>query len=123
MEEIRNILEESLHIDFIQATISNPKTKGGVTKIKVRPVMVKGELLFQCETFENNQAFHKNYKREDAVLYLAEIMERFKQMQLETKQNQYTVLVSKKGKVTVKKKKQQTGCVKQVDLSHNRSKQ
>ena len=42
MEEIRNILEESLHIDFIQATISNPKTKGGVTKIKVRPVMVKG---------------------------------------------------------------------------------
>ncbi len=122
MEEIRNILEESLHIDFIQATISNPKTKGGVTKIKVRPVMVKGELLFQCETFENNQAFHKNYKREEAILYLAEIMEQFKQMQLETKQNQYTVLVSKKGKVTVKKK-QQTGCVKQVDLSHNRSKQ
>ena len=122
MEEIRNILEESLHIDFIQATISNPKTKGGVTKIKVRPVMVKGELLFQCETFENNQAFHKNYKREEAVLYLTEIMEQFKQMQLETKQNQYTVLVSKKGKVTVKKK-QQTGCVKQVDLSHNRSKQ
>ena len=36
MEEIRRILEESLHIDFIQATISNPKKKGGIMKIKVR---------------------------------------------------------------------------------------
>lgn len=122
MEEIRNILEESLDIDFIQATISNPKKKDGIMKIKVRPVMVKGELLFQCEAFENNQAFHKNYKRDEAVLYLEAMMEQFKQMQLETKQNQYTVLVSKKGKVTVKRK-QQTGCVKQVDLSHNRPKQ
>ena len=101
MEEIRSILEESLHIDFIQATISNPKKKGGIMKIKVRPVMVKEELLFQCETFENNQAFHRNYARNEAVSYLTEIMEQFKQMQLETKQNQYTVLVSKKGKVTV----------------------
>ncbi|GAB5612998.1 SAM-dependent methyltransferase [Faecalimonas hominis] len=121
MEEIRRILEESLHIDFIQATISNPKKKGGIMKIKVRPVMVKEELLFQCEIFENNQAFHRNYVREEAVSYLAEMMEQFKQMQLETKQSQYTVLVSKKGKVTVKKKKQ-PGCTKQVDLSHNRSK-
>ncbi|WP_461810306.1 class I SAM-dependent methyltransferase [Faecalimonas sp.] len=122
MEEIRNILEESLHIDFIQAIISNPKKRGGIMKIKVRPVIVKGELLFQCEMFENNQAFHKNYKREEAIFYLTEKIEEFKQMQLETKQKQYTVLVSKKGKVTIKQKKQ-SGCVKQVDLSHNRSKQ
>lgn len=122
MGEIRNILEESLHIDFIQAIISNPKIKGGIMKIKVRPVIVKGELLFQCEIFENNQAFHKNYTREETILYLLEKMEEFKQMQLETKQKQYTVLISKKGKVTVKQKNQ-VGCVRQVDLSHNRSKQ
>ncbi|WP_461812552.1 class I SAM-dependent methyltransferase [Faecalimonas sp.] len=121
MEEIRNILEESLHIDFIQAIISNPKKKGGIIKIKVRPIIVKGELLFQCEIFENKQAFHKNYNREETILYLVGKMEEFKQMQLETKQLQYTVLVSKKGKVTVKQKKQ-VGCVKEVDLSHNRSK-
>ena len=42
-------------------------------------------------------------------------------MQMETKTVKYTVLVSKKGKVTIQKK-QQTGCVKEVDLSHNRSK-
>lgn len=121
MEEIRKILEDSLHIDFIQATISNPKNKDGVLKIKVRPVLVKDELLFQCESHKNNQVFHENLSREQAMEYLAKSMEDFKQMQLETKQMQYTVLVSKKGKVTVKKKRQ-SGCVKEVNLSHNRSK-
>lgn len=121
MEEIRKILEDSLHIDFIQATISNPKKKDGVLKIKVRPVLVKEELVFQCEAHKNNQVFHENYNREEAIEYLYAAMEDFKQMQLETKQMQFTVLVSKKGKVTVKKKRR-SGCVREVNLSHNRSK-
>ena len=40
---------------------------------------------------------------------------------METKKFRYTVLVSKKGKVTIQKK-QQAGCTKEVDLSHNRNK-
>lgn len=121
MEEIRKILEENLQIDFIQASVSNPRTKGGVVKIKVRPVLVKDELLFQCESHKNNQVFHDNCTKEEAVERLTAAMEDFKQMQLETKQMQYTALVSRKGKVTVKKKRQ-NGCVREADLSHNRSK-
>ena len=121
MEELRNVLKESLNIEFISAVISNPREKGDVTKIKIRPVKKKDQLLFQCEEFKNNQAFHRNLEVEDAVSYLEEQMQKFKQMQMETKQMKYQVLVSKKGKMTIQKKRK-TGCVREVDLSHNRNK-
>lgn len=121
MEDIRKLLEKSLNIDFLAATLSNPKDKGGIQKVKVRPILKKDTLLFQCEEHKNNQVFHNNYEDQKAVDILAEYMQQFKQMQLETKQYRYTVLVSKKGKVTIQKK-QQSGCIKEVDLSHNRSK-
>ena len=122
MQTIKELLDQTLNIDFLGATLSNPKEKGGVQKVKVRPILKKDTLLFQCEEHKNNQVFHNNYEAGQAALILAEYMQQFKQMQLETKQYRYTVLVSKKGKVTIQKK-QQSGCVKQVDLSHNRSKQ
>ena len=121
MKEVKSLLEQSLNIDFLTATLSNPKDKNGVKKVKVRPILKKDVLLFQCEAHQNNQVFHENYEAEAAVEVLGTYMEQFKQMQLETKTFRYTVLVSKKGKVTIQKK-QQSGCVKEVDLSHNRTK-
>ena len=121
MQNIKELLEKSLNIDFLGATLSNPKEKGGIQKVKVRPILKKDTLLFQCEEHKNNQVFHNNYEADQVAIVLSEYMEQFKQMQLETKQYRYTVLVSKKGKVTIQKK-QQAGCVKEVDLSHNRSK-
>lgn len=121
MEELRKIIIESLNIDFLSATLSNPKNKDGVKKVKVRPILRKDVLMFQCEAHQNNQVFHDNYEAQQASEILVKYMEEFRQMQMETKQMRYTVLVSKKGKVTIQKKRQ-TGCVKEVDLSHNRSK-
>lgn len=121
MEELRKIIIESLNIDFLSATLSNPKNKDGVKKVKVRPILRKDVLMFQCEAHQNNQVFHDNYEAQRATEILVKYMEEFRQMQMETKQMRYTVLVSKKGKVTIQKKRQ-TGCVKEVDLSHNRSK-
>ena len=121
METLRELFEQNLNINFISAILSNPREKDGVKKVKVRPILKQGQLLFQCELHQNNQVFHENLEAKDAVEKLSEYMNLFKQMQLETKMVRYTVLVSKKGKVTVQKKKQ-SGCVKEADLSHNRSK-
>ena len=121
MEEIRKILAESLSIDLIGATLSNPRKKEEAVKVKVRPVLIKDVLFFQCETHKNNQVFHENYGYEQACSVLAEEMELFRQMQIDTKMFQYTVLVSKKGKVTVQKKRAK-GERKQGELSHNRTK-
>ena len=121
MEELRKLLIECLNMDFLGATISNPKAKGGVVKVKVRPILRNGSLLFQCEAHQNNQVFHENFGAEQTSEVILDYMEDFKQMQLETKKVRATVLVSKKGKVTIQKKKQ-TDCCKEVDMSHNRTK-
>lgn len=121
MEEIRTLLEESLHIDFIGATLSNPREKGDAAKVKIRPLLVKGELVFQCETYRGRQAFHENLNAEKACEKVCDCMENFRQMQLFTKKMNYTVLVSKKGKVTIQKKPVRGG-VKEVNLSHDRAK-
>ena len=121
MKEIRELLQQNLNIDFLGATLSNPKDKDGITKVKVRPILKKDELHFQCEAHKNNQVFHENYDARQAAESLSKYMEQFRQLQMETKQFRYSVLVSKKGKVTIQRK-QQSGCVKEVDLSHNRSK-
>lgn len=121
METIQQLLNEILDIDFIQGIISNPRTKEGVLKMKVRPVEMKDGLYFQCESFTKTQAFHENLKAEEAAERLANSMSEFRQMQLSTKTMNYTVLISKKGKVTIQKKRQQ-GEVRAAELSHNRSK-
>ncbi len=121
MQQLYTLFRESLNIDFLSATLSNPKEKGGITKVKVRPILKQGVLLFQCESYKNNQVFHENYEAEKVADVLTEYMTQFKQLQMETKTIKATALVSKKGKVTIQKK-QQSGCTKAVDLSHNRSK-
>jgi len=89
MKEIRTLLEQSLNIDFLNATLSNPKDKNGVKKVKVRPILKKDVLLFQCEAHQNNQVFHENYGADIAVEMLLQYMEQFRQMQLETKKFRY----------------------------------
>ena len=121
METLKSVLEKSLNIDFISAVISNPREKDGTIKIKIRPVMKQAKLLFQCEEYRNNQAFHLNLEAKDAVEYVENQMLVFKQMQMETRQFRYQVLVSKKGKTTIQKRIQ-TGEVKEVNYSHNRAK-
>lgn len=38
MESLNNILKKSLNKEFLSAIISNPREKGGIVKIKIRPV-------------------------------------------------------------------------------------
>ena len=121
MEEISRLLTEILNIDFISAVISNPRDKTGIIKIKARPLEKKGELFFQLESFTRTQAFHENLSGTDACRRLTEYMGQFGQMQIETVQEECTVLVSKKGKVTIKRKRRQKAAAP-ADRSHNRKK-
>lgn len=122
MNEIETLLSNTLNINFIQAVISNPRTKEGILKIKVRPVEVKGQRLFQCESFTKTQVFHENLETEEAVNRIDNAMGEFRQMQISSGEMDYTVLVSKKGKVTIQKRKVEGRKVSQSDMSHNRSK-
>lgn len=121
MENLQEILEDSLNINFVRAVISNPRVKEGILKVKVRPIEKQGELYFQFEAFTKTQVFHENLKADEAVERILSYMEEFKQMQMTAGMKDYTVLVSKKGKISVQAKKRKDEAVK-VDLSHNKNK-
>ena len=122
MENLKLLLQENLNQEFLAAVLSAPRDKSGVEKVKVRPLLKRGELVFQLESFCNRQAFHENLSAGEAADRIFEYMQNMKQMQMETKQWNYTVLVSKKGKLTIKRKAQKNPN-KQVDMNHNRKKQ
>ena len=60
MEELRERLSAALSDRLYQVVISNPRKKEGAFKIKIRPVMVKGELCFQETVSEWTHVFHRN---------------------------------------------------------------
>lgn len=104
--ELHSVLTDFLNERLIQATASGQAEKNDFLKAKIRPVLAKGVLHFQAEEFIGKQAFHKNLTAEETVDYLKGLMETsFRQLQLEARDKSGTVLVSKKGKVTVKVKK------------------
>ena len=96
MEELQKLFETVLNKDFIRAVISNPREKGGIVKVKIRPLELKGQMVFQFESFTAKQAFHKNLDRDAAVQELSGCAGEFRQMQIETADAEYTVLISKK---------------------------
>ena len=121
MNELKNILEQNLNDNFISAVLSNPRDEKLAAKVKVRPVLMKDIRVYQMETFRGNQAFHENVEEKKACEILLEYMGNMRQMQMETQRADYTVLVSKKGKVTIKSKIKKGG-KKKIDMSHDRKK-
>ena len=121
MEEIIQFLAGILNREFIRAVFSNPRVKDNVVKAKLRPMEQKGELLFQLESFTKTQAFHKNLTVEETKDKLMKLLEEFRQVQVETVSEDITVLISKKGKATIKRKRKKVQA-KAADLSHNRKK-
>lgn len=121
VNEIEKLLEEVLNRDFIRAVISNPRRKDDILKIKVRPLEKQGGLYFQFESFTKTQAFHENLKTDDARKKLMSCLGEFRQVQIETVNEECTILVSKKGKATIKRKRRQKQAAR-ASLSHNRKK-
>ena len=122
MENLIKKIQERISVQLIHITISNPRTKGGVKKIIIRPVQLKNEIYYQKSAYEEKKVFHDNLTAEECCQQIETLLEEFKQVELLTETERLTALISKKGKATVKIKK--TGCeCKERDLSHNRKKE
>lgn len=125
MDKLRKLLEQTLDKDFLKMTISNPRKKGEVTKIKIRPVLMKGGRFYQIETFKGNQAFHSNVPWEEAgrlIENLVEHMQAFKQMDWETSAYKYIALVNRKQEAFIKRKEQNKEVGDKEQFVHNRKK-
>ena len=122
MEDLILKIRERISIHLIHITISNPRTKGGVKKIIIRPVQLKKGICYQQASYEDKKVFHDNMTEEECKDRIGELIQSFKQVELITETERLTALISKKGKASVKIKK--VLCQREEDsLSHNRKKE
>ena len=133
--EIRNLFERFVKEQPVSAVLSGQQEKNDFLKVKVRPILSGEKILIQAEEFRGKQAFHKNMGLDEAASYLTDLMKcSFKQAQVETEGWNGQILISKKGKPSVKIKKragsEKKGAVQSGELeaawkkgiSHNRKK-
>lgn len=105
-ETLESMLDYFINEHLKQVTVSNPVDKENLVKVKIRPLSLKGELVFQAEEYTAKQAFHKNMNRAEVLLYLPKLLTGdFRQTELSSGLGSATVLVSKKGMMTVKSKR------------------
>ena len=123
MEELKALLEKYLNKDLLRIVISGARGATDLTRISIRPVLLKERLLFQAELLQGTKAYHENLGKVEAADRITKWMAgSFRQIQLTGRYCMATALVSKKGKVTIKEKRQSKG-VKGPTLAHNKKKQ
>lgn len=123
MKNLKEYLEEQINENLIQAVLSAGRKADGPSKVKIRPVKLKDQICYQASALEGTKVFHKNYDREQMLAYLeAELSGNFGQLQCQGALMDGVVLVSKKGKMTIKEKHHAIRENVQIQ-AHNRVKQ
>lgn len=120
--ELEVFLQECCSDKMQRMIFSNARDKMLGEKVKIRPVKKNGELYFQGETTRGTKVYHSNYKREELIAQAKDwLSNQFRQCEVDYDGYHGVVLVSKKGSMTVKRKR--TGKTPVVtDFSHNRTK-
>lgn len=122
MEELRELLKTIVNGELLQMVFSAVKNPHAAVKIKVRPLIVKRELVFQASIWDGKKEKHTNYKKGALIEAAVGWLEKdYKQLQADTASMSVSVLVSKKGRVTIKKRELQERRPA-PELSHNRKK-
>ena len=105
MEELKILLQKILNKDLQQIILSNSRHPEQTQKVKIRPVLIREELLFQETAYRGTQAFHENFTAEQLTDRICTaLQEQFRQGEFSAKTLQATALVSTKGKLTLKVK-------------------
>jgi SAM-dependent methyltransferase len=123
METLVTSLREIIgHENLIMGVISKKRQKSGlIEKVKIKPVRIKEEVLYQVELFDGKQVQHLNLNEEETINKIYALFnEAFLQGMFFSGTGDYQVLISKKNKVKVLKKKATRK--KEVVASHNRKK-
>ncbi len=115
------LCKECIGEELYQIILSKAKGSKAITKVKIRPLLLKGRLMFQVSETKGTQIFHSNLNKEEVTERIIDYLNRdFSQAEFTSGKLWAMVLISKKGKITIKKKKQEMAC--QADLSHNKVK-
>ena len=104
MAEFLDLIKDIENAGLQNAIFSNPIDKEKGSKITVHPILLKGEAVYQRTSFVGTKVFHENLAPDRLAEQLIQDMQAFKQAEFITPDFSAYVLVSKKGKMTIKKK-------------------
>ena len=126
-EELLQVLTDTVNRGLYQIIISNAREKDKAFKIKIRPVMLQGEILFQETVYQGVKVFHTNYKDTEMIPRIEQyLLQDFKQCEIEHTNSKVIILISKKGKMTIKKKRSvgqdKPVMAQNTVMAHNRTK-
>lgn len=126
--KLKEKLPQYINVNLKEMIISNARNKEGITKIKVRPVLLKQDVVYQVSSFKGKQVFHENVDAEVLVHNCAMWLQNdFGQLEAHHEKGTLICLTNKKGTLTMKEKK--TAVEQKIvaedrlqQLSHNRKK-
>ena len=126
MMTLQEFLEKQFDENLMLAVLSGQrsKEKEAPSKVRIRQIELKGSVCYQASSTVGTKVLHSNYSREEVIAYVEQSLQEggFSQLQVQGRCKDGSVLVSKKGKVTVKVKEHQAKEPVQI-LAHNRVKQ
>lgn len=137
MDKLEAVLLRILNENLTQITISGVKKavvseeRERIQKIQIRPILIKEQLMFQAAGYTEKQVFHSNLSREEAISFIKEKMNFYKQLQAYGEGIKVSVLSGKKGNLTVKSEiteknedfvNERENSQRKKALSHNREK-
>ncbi len=121
MNQLEQLLKDVLTTMLVDMVISGVRGQSEISKVKIRPVKIKNNLYFQVSKTIGKQIFHENLTASEAKAQICGwLASDFKQAQIRMADRNITVLVSKKGKVTIRSKAAVNGSEQGMD--HNRTK-
>lgn len=110
MGELQSVLAETLNERLNQIILSNTRDEGQAGKVRIRPVLIGGELKFQETKYRGAKVYHENFSREEIALKIEKyLQELFRQGEIDGGGMSATVLISKKGRRTVKVRRKDCG--------------
>lgn len=122
MKTIEEFLDELIGEELILAVLSGCRNRELPSRIRIRPVKLKGKVLYQASASEGTKVVHTNYTREKLLPYMKKWLSGgYSQLQVQGRQADGSVLISKKGKCTIKVKCHPMKPAVKM-LSHNRVK-
>lgn len=130
MDEIKSVLNEWIDEKLSQIILSNTRNSEEGSKAKIRPIIIKGQVVYQETLYRGTKVLHSNLSKEELIRRLEFLMEKlFRQGEIQSERGSVIILISKKGKVTVnvKRNTQKQGDeadnkMAQRPMEHNRTK-
>ena len=126
MMTLQEFLEKQFDEELMLAVLSGQrnKAKDVPSKVRIRQIELKGSVYYQASSTVGTKVLHSNYSREEVLAYVEQCLTEggFSQLQVQGRRKDGTVLISKKGKATIKVKQHQALEPVQI-LAHNRVKQ